>query len=295
MNKAFANRIFRPLRSYFGGTRIGVEAEPDIVPAYAETEPERSRQWWKPALMIGVLGCAALRPAHAQFLDTDIIIAFLQTLDSDMQTYIAAPLKTINQANQSLYSYQTQVIFPQKSIQQAIQAVTSLEKTYKQVNLLFQTRVSSATLPQSQSFESALLSRNAASVGSVSSQYQAVYGQVMGPQAASSTVRIMTDTTDAQAQDAMKRSIQIDALADQELALADQLGQQIAAAAPGSAPILEAEADAWVVRGNAYTQAALAELMRTRAIDIANQSGHLKIGSTQTVNNGNLITTTLTH
>ena len=31
-------------------------------------------------------------------------------------------------------------------------------------------------------------------------------------------------------------------------------------AAPGSAPILEAEADVWVVRANAYTQAALAEL-----------------------------------
>jgi len=44
------------------------------------------------------------------------------------------------------------------------------------------------------------------------------------------------------------------------------------AAAPGSAPILEAEADVWVVRANAYTQAALAELMRTRGIDLANQS-----------------------
>ena len=50
------------------------------------------------------------------------------------------------------------------------------------------------------------------------------------------------------------------------------MGQQISQAAPGSAPILEAEADVWVVRANAYTQAALAELMRTRGIDLANQS-----------------------
>jgi hypothetical protein len=30
------------------------------------------------------------------------------------------------------------------------------------------------------------------------------------------------------------------------------MGQQITLAAPGSAPILEAEADAWLVRANAY-------------------------------------------
>jgi len=52
----------------------------------------------------------------------------------------------------------------------------------------------------------------------------------------------MTDMTDAQAQDAMKRAIEIDALADAELNEANQMGQQISQAAPGSAGILEAEA-----------------------------------------------------
>jgi hypothetical protein len=96
-----------------------------------------------------------------------------------------------------------------------------------------------------------LLSRNAANVGSVSSQFQSVYGGVMQQNAASPAVRTMTDMTDAQAQDAMKRAIEIDALADAELQEADQMGQQITAAAPGSAPILEAEADVWVVRARA--------------------------------------------
>ncbi len=105
----------------------------------------------------------------------------------------------------------------------------------------------------------------------------------------------MTDTTDAQAQDAMKRAIQIDALSDTELAEADKMGQQISVAAPGSAPILEAEADVWVVRANAYTQAALAELMRTRAIDIANQSKVKKIGTSQNSVTNGLITTSLGH
>jgi hypothetical protein len=73
------------------------------------------------------------------------------------------------------------------------------------------------------------------------------------------------------------------------------MGQQITAAAPGSAPILEAEADVWVVRANAYTQAALAELMRTRGIDLANQSAAAKLATTNNTNNNSLINGALTN
>jgi hypothetical protein len=117
----------------------------------------------------------------------------------------------------------------------------------------------------------------------------------MQQNAASPAVRTITDMTDAQAQDAMKRAIEIDALADAELREADQMGQQITAAAPGSAPILEAEADVWVVRANAYTQAALAELMRTRGIDLANQSAITKLATTNNTSNNGLINGALTN
>ncbi|MGA2654343.1 MAG: hypothetical protein ABSF28_27815, partial [Terracidiphilus sp.] len=160
---------------------------------------------------------------------------------------------------------------------------------------LFHVKIASATLPQTGNLESLLLSRNATNVGSVSGQYQSVYGVVMAQNSASPAVRTMTDMTDAQAQDAMKRAIEIDALADAELKEADQMGQQISAAAPGSAPILEAEADVWVVRANAYTQAALAELMRTRGIDLANQSAAAKLATTHNTNNNGLINGALTN
>ena len=45
----------------------------------------------------------------------------------------------------------------------------------------------------------------------------------MQQNAASAAVRTMTDMTDAQSQDAMKRAIEIDALADAELKEADQI------------------------------------------------------------------------
>ena len=51
----------------------------------------------------------------------------------------------------------------------------------------------------------------------------------------------------------------------------------------------------WVVRANAYTQAALAELMRTRGIDIANQSKISKLSTIGNTGNNSFINGTLTN
>lgn len=191
--------------------------------------------------------------------------------------------------------YEQQVLYPLAAINQAKTSVTQFENQFNQISSMYRVNVASATLPQSQGLESLLLSRNAANVPNLSGQFQNVYGVVMPQNAASPAVRTMTDMTDAQAQDAMKRAIEIDALADAELQEANQLGQQIEQAAPGSAPILEAEADVLVVRANAYTQAALAELMRTRGIDLANQSARAKLATIDNTTNNSLINGALTN
>jgi hypothetical protein len=211
-----------------------------------------------------------------------------------MSTFIAAPLRTINHYEQSIVKYEQEVMYPLTAINQAKNSVAQFENHFNQVNGLFRINVASATLPQAQSLEALLLSRSAVNVASVSGQFQNVYGVVMQQNAASPQVRSMTDMTDAEAQDAMKRAIEIDALADAELNEANQMGQQISQAAPGSAPILEAEADVWVVRANAYTQAALAELMRTRGMDLANQSARAKLATTDNTANNDLINGALT-
>src|SRR6185436_9104291 len=92
-------------------------------------------------------------------------------------------------------------------------------------------------------------------------------------------VRDLIDMTDAAAQAAMKRAIAIDAIAEMELEAADRIVQEVRAAAPGSAPIVEAGAAAWLVRANAHTQAALTEMMRLRAIDLANTGAEMKLGA----------------
>ena len=267
-----------------------------------ETEPQPEHPWYRPTFLktaAVILVALLLMPgsARGQFgADIAAIMAALSKMQSLMNKYMATPLKDINQAQQTTMKYEQEVMYPLNAINQAKSSVMQFESKFTQVSNMFRTvNVSSATLPQSQNLESLLLSRNAGNVSAVSPQFQNVYGVVMAQNSASPSVRSMTDMTDAQAQDAMKRAIQIDALADMELSEADQMGQQISQAAPGSAPILEAEADVWVVRANAYTQAALAELMRTRGIDIANQSKASKLATSDNTGNNGLINGALTN
>jgi hypothetical protein len=266
-----------------------------------EEAQREAPRWYRASLLkvaVVALAVAAILPtrANGQFgVDVAAILAALSQMQSLMNTYIVAPLKTINQVEQSVANYEQQVMYPLAAINQAKNSVMQFESQFSQIGNLFHVNVASATLPQSQNLETLLLSRNAGNVPSLSGQFQSVYGVVMAQNAASPAVRTMTDMTDAQAQDAMKRAIEMDALADAELTEADQMGQQISQAAPGSAPILEAEADVWVVRANAYTQAALAELMRTRGIDLANQSAISKLATTDNTTNNGLINGALTN
>jgi hypothetical protein len=290
LRKPFSSRRREPVAAET------VRLAPDI-----EADQTNDHPWWRPtvwkATAVAVLALIILPSrANGQFgVELAAILAALSKVESLMSTYVAAPLKTINQAQQSIATYEQQIVYPIAAINQARSSVTQFENQFSQLTNMFKVNVSSATLPQSQNLESLLLSRNAANISTVSPQFQNVYGVVMPQNAASPQLRNMTDMTDAQAQDAMKRAIQIDALADAELAEADQMGQQISVAAPGSAPILEAEADVWVVRANAYTQAALAELMRTRGIDIANQSKMSKLAAADSTTSNGLINGSLTN
>ncbi|AXC15411.1 hypothetical protein ACPOL_6167 [Acidisarcina polymorpha] len=293
------NLTKRP-KPFFSGRREHLTPEAaKRASSFEETILQHS--WYRPTLLkalVVAFGLLIILPQRAsgQFgIDTAAIIAALQKMQSLMSTYMAAPLKTINQSEQSIASYEQKVMYPLTAINQAKSAVMQFESQFTNLNNMFHVNVSSATLPQSQSFETTLLSRNANNVPAISSQYQSVYGVVMAQNTASPQVRTMTDMTDTQAQDAMKRALQIDNLAESELTEATQMGQQIKQAAPGSAPIIEAEADVWVVRANAYTQEALAELMRTRGVDLANQSGIAKLATSDSTNHNGVVTGTLTN
>ena len=150
-------------------------------PAPFEDAPSAVRTWYRPTLLkvsVIVLGILAILPSHAngQFgIDTAAILAALSKMQSLMSAYIAAPLRTINQYEQSTAKYEQEVMYPLNAINQAKTSVTQFENQFNQVSGMFRVNVSSATLPQSQNLEALLLSRNAANVPTVSGQFQSVY------------------------------------------------------------------------------------------------------------------------
>lgn len=233
-----------------------------------------------------LLGTAALVPigAGAQFgLDPccAIISAGLQSISSLLSSVVAKPLGQIQQIEQQRMNFEQQVVYPASAIASARGLATQMQGQLRQMTQLYRAPVNSATLPTPQQLEQTLLSHNPQAIGQLGQSYSAVYGPVMSATDAPQPIRDLVDMTDAEAQAALKKALQLDALADIEVAAADQMNQQIQTAAPGSVPILEAQAAAWVVRANAYTQSAMAELVRVRAIELANAGADLKFSAIQ--------------
>jgi hypothetical protein len=224
--------------------------------------------------------------ARSQLVDPccALLTTGLNTISGLLKNVVAAPLASIQQIQQQVASFEQQVVWPASAIAQARGIVVQSQGQFRQMNQLYRLPVSSATLATPQRLEQTLLSGNAQNVSQVSQNYSNLYGAVMAPADAPQPVRDLVDMSDAEAQAAMKKAVEIDALADLELQAADQINQQLQNAAPGSAPILEAQTGAWLVRANAYTQSAISELVRVRSVELANAGAQLKFSAGQTTN-----------
>ena len=211
-----------------------------------------------------------------------IISAGLSTISNLLSSVVAKPLGAIQQIEQQSANFEQQVVFPIAAINQARGLAGQFQGQLVQMRQIFQMPVASATLATPQQLEQSLLSRNPGAVPQITNNYAALYGTVMPSTDAPQPVRDLVDMTDAEAQAAMKKAVEIDALADLELQAAEQINQQLQTAAPGSAAILEAQTSAWLVRANAYTQSAMAELVRVRSIELANNGAQLKFSAAHT-------------
>jgi hypothetical protein len=224
--------------------------------------------------------------AISQFADPccAVITTGLNTISGLLRNVVAIPLKSIQAIQQQQANFEQQIIWPQNAISQARNFAGQAQSQFRQMNQLYHLPVASATLVAPQRLEQTLLSANPQNVAQVSRDYTGLYGPVMSPQDAPQPVRDLVDMNDAEAQAAMKKAVEIDALADLEMQAADKMNQQLQTAAPGSAPILEAQTGAWLLRANAYTQSAMAELVRVRSVELANSSAQLKFSASHAAN-----------
>ncbi len=254
---------------------------------------KRGLRWaWGHKVRVAVLGLVLAvvtpRPVKSQFIDPccAILSAGLSTIASTLSSVIGNGLNSILSVDQTIQNFEQNVVWPQQLISQAQALVGKIQGIFTAVQSVTRIPVNSATLPATVQLEQNLLSRDSSQIGQTGTYYTAVYGPVPDTTAAPQDVRNRIDMSDAAAQAALKRAIEIDQLADLEIQAANQINQSIQTAAPGSAPIIEAQADAWLVRANAYTQAATADLMRVRAIDLADAGADIKSGATNTSNLG---------
>jgi hypothetical protein len=230
-----------------------------------------------------LMGIVAVRPAHSQF-DLGAILAGLEAINRTLNSAVGAPLKMINQVEQQEQQYLQEVLYPVSAINSAKQMATNFTGSFASYHQLGTLNISSAILPNPQQLEQQMLSANPSNISSISSSYQRVFAPLPSQTAVPQNIEYEIDMGDAQAQDALKKAIELDALAARELEVAQKLNDQIAVSAPGTAAILDAEASAWVLQANAYTQMGMAELLRLNSTQLSNRSGELKDSTTQMQN-----------
>ena len=236
-------------------------------------------------IAIGSLGTGLTWPrsANAQFgIGTAAILAELGTLNSTMQAVMQVPMAAMQQIQSQMAAYEQTTIYPATQIQasqasasQALQSSIQIQNTIQSPALL-----TSAQLPASQSLETTMLSGDPNQINSVSSQYGQVYGAVPTSQQASSQVTSVIDMGDAAAQESIKKAIQLDALSARELTASQQFLTELQSAAPGDAPIISAQAAAWILQGHGYSQSALAQMLRAQSAELGYAGAAVKQAST---------------
>lgn len=234
---------------------------------------------------LAILSVVAVEPAHSQFgIDIAAILAGLKEVNGTLTSAVASPLKLIDKVEQEEQQFQQQVLYPIAAIDSARQMATNLSSSFLSFRQLASVNIASAQLPYPQQLERQMLSADPNDIGTIGSAYQNVFAPLPAQTAVPQNIAYQIDMGDAQAQDALKKAIELDAFAAREMEVAQKLNQQIAASAPGTAPMLDAEASAWVVQANAYTQMGMAELLRVNSANLSNRGGALKDSTTQMQN-----------
>jgi hypothetical protein len=239
-------------------------------------------------VLILVVTLIAPQPTKGQILPMDLvaIVTAIGAINTAITNVIGAGLRAnnselnaVNRVLNAIQSFFQNTIYPPDSINHARAVVGAVQVFYNVIRGQVNLNVSSATLANPRQLETVLLSRNAGDISQVNNRFATVYQAVPPPTDAPAPVRDLIDMTDATAQAAFKKAIAIDAAADQLMDASDQLFAELAVAAPGTAPMIEAESASMLVKAHALTQSATAELFRIRAIDMANTGASLKFNA----------------
>jgi hypothetical protein len=211
-------------------------------------------------------------PGSARAALADIIL-LLQNITSTLQNGIGTALSGIKAVNNNMMNLQQQVIWPLNAINQVKASGNAIKNHYQ--NLFAQAAsvpLTSATLVNPSQLEAAFRSGNSRNLVQVQAAYTKVYGQVPPATNAPAMDRNMMDMDDAAAAASLKTTVISDQNSAQMVARADALEAEAVASAPGSAPLLTAQAQVANLANQAYLAKMLAADLRLEATKLAHDN-----------------------
>ena len=235
-------------------------------------------------------------PIRAQAIGLGDIVSLIKTITSTLQDGVGSVLSEIQGVQTTINNYRQQIIWPLNELNQIRGFVSATRARYSVLMSQIQSiKNNSANLANPKEMESALRSGQAGEIGQFQQRYTQVYTPVPEANAARPIQRDMMDIDDALAMDALKTTVVSDQTTAQLLTLADSLERQSASAAPGSAPLLTAQARVTDLVAQAQMAKMLAAELRQEAAKLAHQNALLKQSATATRNLQNQMQQVLKH
>ncbi len=247
--------------------------------------------------LIAVIAIALiLTPARAQAAGLGDILSLIKTITCTLQNAVGGVLSEIQTINSEINKFRQQIIWPINEINQARAFVGATRARYTGLMSQIQSiKNNSANLANPKQLESALRGGQAGSMGQFQQLYAQVYAAVPQANAARPIQRDMMDIDDALAMDSLKTTIVSDQATQNLLSLADSLEQQSVDAAPGSAPLLTAQARITDLITQAQLAKMLAAELRQEAAKLAHQNALLRQSAASTRNLQNQMQQVLKH
>jgi hypothetical protein len=225
-------------------------------------------------VLLLALAAALVLPARAGVGD---ILSLITDITGTIKDGIGMALTGIRSIQNAEKQLQQEVLWPVAAIDQAKAEVSRIRSQFgslaQQIHSL---SVNSATLTHPQNLESLLRGEQTGSLGRIGSAYANVYQPAPSANTASPAARNLVDADDAFASGALKTAVVSDQASERMLNAADAIERQAAGAAPGSAPILSAQALSADLESQAFLQRMLAAELREEAARLAHSNAILK-------------------
>ncbi len=221
-------------------------------------------------LVVIVAALLLPRAAHAGLGD---ILSLFRAITGTVSNMIGPALAGIQTTELRIRAMEQQVVWPQTLIEQARSSVQRLRAEFSTAAERIPARaVASATLPAPNQLERLLRGSDVRELERIEDSYRNVFQPLPAPQSATPAQRSLIDMDDAAALAALKAATASDAAGADQLTLADNLERQTAGAAPGSAPLLAAQAEIAQLESQAMLQRLLAAQLRQEAALLAHDN-----------------------